>query len=360
MIANKKQFKDLITIVKKILKDKTASRLFIQKEGDKIKIQAVTQQLVIFNFMDNLEVEPTEDKAFVVNPYELESLLKGKTKEIEFKINVDSLEANDVKIPIKQMSLREMKPLNGMKFFEDENLFLQILNEAETVLHESDKESTKYLKLQAVNALAADPIRIHYYRLSEQFEIEEAHIHMDVVKILSKHLTQGLKHGVFKMGEKKAMVISQNDSLFFVINADKKASFPNLKKMTRNTEKIGTIIVNVDELNEKASKYKKAVKEISFEIKDNMLIADPRNEEAEVIETYVQSTEGVLPKVLFNSEAVKGMFSAYTGLVRIEHFDFLNIFGEKAYLWRITSPDKITMIAGIEEPNWDEIKIGNN
>jgi hypothetical protein len=355
----KKELKDVITIVKRFIKDKENGRIFIQSDQDgTIKIQAFTKQIISLHVIEQLD---DEDFAFLVNPYEMEPLLKGRDKELEFHVKEESLFLGESSISIQPHQKKTLVPFRNLSEFNDGAIFLDVLKEADSLLFDSMQACTSYLKMTPKKALATEPKRIHYYRIDELFGFREAYFHKDVVNVLTKVLKGPLKHGMFK----NAFVLQDGDKHYYLLKIDEKVSFPVLRNM-RPLELVSVFEVNAKNFNELAANYKKKVKEIAFSDKDGYMIIDPRNEEFEPGKLPIKSkevnekiTKGNFGNVVFETSTIKGLFMGYDDTVNVEHYRFENSYGQEGYMWRITTTDKITMAAGITEPNWDALKISN-
>lgn len=349
----KKELKDAVATVKRFLKDKVQAKVLVQIEENEVKIQAFTQQLIVFYILKN--VEPKEELAFFVNPYELEGLLKGKEKELAFEIEGETMRNEHGSIPIQHTEKKKMSAIKNVVPFENEQLFLDILKEADTLLHASEHGCTSYLNVSSKRAMAAEPKRIHYYRLEENFQFDNGHIHKDIVGVLTRSLKGNLKHGQIK----NAMIIAENDKTFYFINIDKKTNFPQLNKI-KTQNMVTSFEVDAKQFNEIAKSYKVKVKMIEFKEQNNKLVFDPRDEEFEIGELDIFNQTAPIKPALFDAQTIKGLFNGYDDKVKIEHYEFTNTYGQPGYMWRIVTTNKITMAAGIEEPNWDEIKINHN
>lgn len=355
----KKELKDVVAIVKRFIKDKENGRIFIQSDQDgTIKIQAFTKQIISLHVLQQLD---EEDFAFLVNPYELEPLLKGRDKELEFEVKDDFLFLGEQYVPIQTHGKKTLVPFQNLTEFQNEQIFLDVLKEADSVLFDSMQTCTSYLKITPKKALATEPKRIHFYRMDEQFGFKEACLHKDVVTVLTKVLKGPLKHGMFK----NAFVLQDGEKHYYLLKIDQKVSFPMLRHM-KPLELVSVFEVNATTFNELTANYKKKVKEIAFSDKKGYMEIDPRNEEFETSSLPIQSkhtdekiTKGNFGEVVFESSTIKGLFMGYQGMVNIEHYRFENSYGQEGYMWRITTTDKITMAAGITEPKWDELKIQN-
>jgi len=354
MIIVKKEMKEAIATIKRFMKDKENAKILVQSEnGEDVKIQAHSQQMISLHILKN---QGEDHFSFLANPYEMETLLKGRGVELEMTVDGDKLNANGVSIEINNVPHKNMKALENLQPFKSEKLFLDLLKEADGLLYESEHSCTSFLKLTAKKALAAEPKRIHYYRLDEDFGFKEAYVQKDIVSALAKSLKGSLKHGMFK----NAFVVSENDAAFFLIKIDNVANFPRLNNM-KPTKMVTSFEVDASLFNGMAKNFsKKKVKEIEFAQREQFLIVDPRCEEFEIGKIEMENVEGRLAHSLFDAETAKGLFSGYNEKIKVEHFQFKNTFGEEGYMWRILTTDKITMAAGITEPNWDIIKVGNN
>lgn len=355
----KKELKDVVAIVKRFIKDKENGRIFIQSDQDgTIKIQAFTKQIISLHVLQQLD---DEDFAFLVNPHLLETLLKGRDKELEFHVEGDQLFLGENFIPIQTHGKKTLVPFQNLTPFQNEQIFLDVLKEADNLLFDSMQTCTSYLKVTPKKALATEPKRIHFYRMDEAFGFKEACFHKDVVGVLTKILKGPLKHGMFK----NAFVLQDGEKHYYLLKIDEKISFPILRNM-KPLELVSVFEVNATKFNELTANYKKKVKEIAFSDRDGYMEIDPRNEEFEPSALPIQSkgvnekiTKGNFGEVVFESGTIKGLFMGYDDTVNVEHYRFENSYGQEGYMWRITTTDKITMAAGITEPKWDELKIQN-
>lgn len=354
----KKDLKDFITIAKRFSKQKETLKVFVQVEEEDLYMQVGIKGFALISKFKVENVEENDLKTFEAKVYEFETLLKGRDKMVSFEYEDKKLKIGEASIEVEFKEKISLKIPSISKSFNEPERFVEILKEADSLLVESEQACTSYLKFNQKNALIAEPKRIHYYRWSEELGLEQMYMHKDFVSILAKSLN---KKGALNYipGNKSKMAIIQDNKYFFVVNLESKVNFPDLNKIIANSKAIGHVSLNSDEVFEVIKKYKKEVNMVEFELEDDYIKIDSRNEESGVSKIEILGKSGIFHNALFEKDAIKGLFGSYDGKINLELVKFKNVYGEEAYQWRVITSNKIIMIAGIEEPNWDEIKINS-
>ena len=364
----KKELKEAVTAIKRLSTPKTKgeAKLTIQHahdiEGDESKfyIKASNQDVNIFFEMKNVD---NVSVSVTVNPYDLETLLKGKDKELEFEL-LDAKKEMVLKGESKGISYEPFEGeaknnLKGLVPLKDPDRFVLILKEAESVFCESHIQSSTYLELTPLSARALEPRRIQYYRFEETFEFEKGFLHQNAVKFLSKTLKGPTSQKMF--GD---FLVFQNGNGYFAVKLHKHIFVPDFSEIERK-EECYSFKVNGEEMNKRLKTFTKNVKEIEITLENQQLILNPRDEKFETQRIDVTEVKGEFQPVVFETNTFKGLFLGYEQDVLVRH----QLFGNKppknekapdegeeenGYMWWIYGAEKTMMIAGILEPDYEK------
>jgi hypothetical protein len=347
----KKELKKIITVAKRIV-DKKDGKMLIHCDGDSVKMQCGNP-----NIIANFKIENKDTDSFIIllDPRELEELIKPKQNEFEFILKGSKL----VEIASgKGINKRDFNREIDFNFeetvpFENPELFINVLKDVEKLFCDTELEVTQFLQLNPHGALALEPKRIHYYRFEEKFGFKELFFHADVVKILTKTLKGTFSHGMYKDA-----LLLEHDGVFYILNSKKKMYVPDLRKIKR--EQSGcSFVVNAKEMNDAMKDYKKKCKQLYFSVEGNDLVIDAKEEEFQTQRVNIQSIKGEFQPSIFETETIKGLLASYGENVTIQHQKFMSINGDEGYMWWSYEPHKIIMAAGITEPDhqkeWEKV-----
>lgn len=360
MIIEKKELDDHIKIIKRLFqKDKKNANVHIQSNGE--GTVSFYAKNAFMSYYGEAKDEGERIFSFETDPNVFGKIIKGSARKMNLIIGKKTIQEDGEKQtyairPIESIDVSRKRNLMAdekaeFKPFTEETLVKDVFKEAEQILRESDHDCTSYLMVSSKSAMAIEPKKISLYRLDEEFEFKKSLIHREAVRVLSKSLGKTLKHRTYN----KQLVIKDGSGLFFISLATKVA-FPDLKKINHK-DKESKIRIRLDakEMNDKLKGYTKKCTSLKVKQQENELVILPKEEDFEQ-EVILANVEGSLKEAMFETQTLKGLFQGYSGEVIVEHLPFANIYGETGYMWRITQPQKMSMVAGITEPDYDAIE----
>lgn len=393
MKFKKKEMKDALTVMKRLVKDNKKGKIFVEAKGDmRLYLKAVSDEgtCATYHVITSLN---DETYAFSINPYdldkqltELDNALKKQVKDLkeqgekagldkkeikaEEKALREAQEAVEFKVNSKSITLVggksnfKVTPIEEDLHFYFEELteakhpesFINMLKEAETALKKNKDLNTSYLKITSEKALAAEEKQIHFFRVEEELPFKGGYLHKDNVSILAKSIK-----GSFQMGMKDDQFVLYHNDVYYLVKLENNIQFPSFRSMIPLNRDIA-FRINCDEVNELLTQFKKTkeknshVTEILLSQQGNVLIFDPRNPEYPILEMPIVVVEGSMKRAIFENEILRSFFGAYQGEIQVEQQQFKNVYGVHGYMWRIYTPEKLTMISGIEEPDWEVIE----
>lgn len=389
MKFKRKEMTDALTVIKRLIKDKKNGKISIQAKNDSriyIKSNSEDEKCIVYHVITSLS---EEIYSFSLNPYELDAALKQideRTKR-EIKAFVSTLEKNgedkksirakekelkeelnEIEFKLNQKSISHQETKNNIKigsseedsqfYFDEEQLkelkepekFIQILKETNTVISKAKNINNSYLKITGEKALAAEEKQVHLFRVGEELPFKGGYLYKDYISLLATSVKKE-----FKVGIQEGFFIINNNGVYYLVKIEEKVQFPSFRNM-KPIENEFSFSIDVSEAIDILSNYKKETPDLVITQDGGQLVFDPRNEEFPTSRINIKNVKGNFKKAIFDTTVLKSFFSGYEGEVPIEHQKFKNVYGELGYLWRIYTPEKLTMIAGIKEPEWEEIE----
>lgn len=347
-----KDMKDVLTIIKRMCKDKKVGKMVLQARGDmRIYIKGISDEGNAFTYHAIPSLDD-EEFSIVVNPYDLDTHVKGKNEEREFKLTKTTmtLVGSKASYKIKQSEEDIQFYLSEMKDVVNSAHLIQILKGSETALKKNKEVATSYLKLTSEKGMTASETQLHLFRVGEMLPFEEAFIHKDNVSLLAKSLK-----GEIKIAVDGDFFVLLNQDHYFLVKLEKNPQFPTLRNISP-IKRDFSFTVDATEMNVLLKNYTTKVSEIMLEQDGDSLSMNPRNPDFPTQNIPVIFHEGKLRKAIFALDVFKSFFFGYEGEVKIEQQQFKNVYGTVGYLWRVYTPDKLTMMTGIEEPDWEKIE----
>jgi hypothetical protein len=353
MKYSKKEMKEVLAIIKRLIKDKKNGIIAIQSKGDmRIHImgQSVDGHAKTYHTITSLN---DESYSFQINPYDLDIHSKSKEGEIEFTLSENSISLVGGKNthPIFPFSEDIQFHFDDLKEVENPKTFIEIMKGSDTAMKSNKDLEGSYLKITSEKVLAATRTQIHLFRMDEELPFNSGFLHKDYVSLLAKSIK-----GDFQLGMLEGYLVFWNKNTYYLIKVEDNILFPSFRNMTPLKRDIG-FTIDADQMNESLKDYtKKQVSQVMFTQQGDFLIIDPRNPDCPTHEIEINVAEGNLKKAIFVLDDIKSFFSSYKGIVQLEQQQFKNVYGTIGYLWRIYTKEKLTMISGIEEPDWVKIE----
>lgn len=357
MKFNNKEMVNVLTIVKRIVsketKTKKAGHIHLQAKGDmRIHIKGMSADNGCYSYHTIASLDD-DIFSFLLNPYELEEVLKTKgVTETTFTVQDNTLQLVGGKATFSIQPNEE-----DISFYYDGSLvsskdasgFLNLLKEATTAMKKSKEVSASYLKLTTEKALAVEERQIHMFRVNENLPFAGGYVHRSGISFLATSIK-----GDFQMGIKGNYWVLLNKDVYYLVKIEKKIQFPSLRNMTP-LQRDAKFSIDADVVNKQLKTYKKPVSRLLMNQDGPTLLFHPREEGYEAEAVPIEVLEGYLDRAIFDLDTLKSFFQGYTGKVTVEQVQFKNVYGTLGYMWRIYTPEKLTMTAGIDEPNWTEL-----
>lgn len=349
MKVTKSAMKKLVQIAKRVVDKVDGTILFHANETHYI-IQFSNKQIIAQKKWENKDGMTF---SFRIQPKELEELIKVKGGDVTFSLDANILtvlegeEGQQQAVRLVTEDVRDFETTTE-PMLDSEN-FLTILKEVHTAFEESDFEITNYMVLSKSGSLATTRHRIHYDLFQENFSFKNIYLHGDTVAFLTKTLKGTVYHGLYAN-----QFTIESDGYQYILNTKTKVYVPNIRNIKRGKSAY-EVTVNTKEFQELLKAYKKKCRRIQISFDGNKMILDPRQEDFPVQTLPVIGLKGVPEKAVFNTEVLKGLLSAQQEEVTtILHQDYKSISGEDGYMWWSYKPNKVLMIAGITEPNYEK------
>jgi hypothetical protein len=372
MKVQKTNFKNALEIVKRVSTDSKKGMAIFQSKGDGmlyIKGEMKEQNFCSFHAV---EIEGEEPFCFATNPHQLFKWISGKhevieeeqegkkkPKKIEYmsiKINTKSIRAETGKEKGETLKITPVEEvdisfhLDGLTPLNNSKTFITILKDAERVMKRNKEMHTSYLKLTNEKALAVEEQQFQLYRLQEAFPFQGTFLYKDIVAALSKSLK-----GEVLFGVENQTVLFANKGHLYKWNRKSDVPFPSFRAMEKK-ENGYEIRIHAEKVNELMKSYTTKCKRLLITVEENTLTFDPRDENFPIQSVSAEWIKGEIKKAVFDTQTIKNLFAGYEEEVTVKEKKYRNIYGKEGYLWEIYKEEKITMVAGISEPNWEEIE----
>ena len=233
-------------------------------------------------------------------------------------------------------------------YVQEEELFLQIMKESYDTIKDNTDIRTLYMALRSGKSMVTEERRTQLYRLGEHFPFETLYIHKDALQVISTTIKKGdiihkrTMHGVF----------FRHKEFLFQVFDDQKTVFPNLRKVVTKKEVFhfdveGTVV------QEAIKKYTAKVVSVVCQFTEDKMIIIPNNPEFETKEIPISNVEGTPIECKFPNNVFKGFFGSFENKITIAHIEYRNVKQKDGYLWRIYTPEQLSVMSGISRLNFE-------
>jgi hypothetical protein len=351
----KKEWKDIFSVIKKIVPKET--KILVQSD-DQNRIRLITEQSHLVSIHSTTS-QSTSPVSVYVGLDELDKIIKStkaKDKIERFEVEVQpgkfTVYPIELVIPTEDATNQiAFSPEYPMAFFENSEKIVAMIDDASTLLSKDDQECMGYLKIEPSRGLIVESKQITFYPLKEKAGFKEFLISKKQADTLSKVLSGALLQYGF-VG--KQDLVLQDGAQLFMLKTEREIVFPELKKM-RTSKAIAQCVIDTEALQTQLKDIKKDAKGSAKKVwitsdLNHMTFAFQAEHTAITVPYHNKS----IPfKACFEWNAFKVFVFSQKGDIELKWNDFKNVYGDDGYMWMAQTPEKITMIAGITDPSFE-------
>lgn len=345
----KKSFKDALTIAKRAIQKNGTVQ--ITGEGNEMLVMGQDDNNKTFIYVPLLEETPFF--SFETVPAPIDKWLDKKDRELVFEVRENSFYSVEKKkeIKVEKNSEGKFHDLRALPYqsFNNENLFITSLQEANNMFQKSDDHYANYLRLTDINASMFNELFFTTYFYDEQFGIVDAFgtegiaIHKDAIDVLVKTVKKPKDFGFYLRNN--ALVIKEGNTVFFM-NYKTDVDFPASNSIKSLKETASQFRVNADDIKATLKEFKNTeVKKVSFTAEGDSLIIAPEDTDKAPLEIKAQSE---FPSSMFQTTAAKAFFEGLTGEVTLLYCRFDSRRTNNGYFWAYFDNEKRKIMPGIK------------
>ncbi len=366
--------KKAIENCKRISDKKEVAKVWVRSFGsNNILLYTQRDERGIKYFHHIKTIRPLEmDISFLASPYELETILKGKSKEKVWDLhlnNESSYVTDETNLEINIELFTGKFPIEKLPYqpLNDSEMFRELLDE---VIKASSKEVTA-VEFGGYEISLKAPVYLKRFNLVE--DIPKFIFPIDYINQLARNIicpksTKNKLAHYFKGNELYLRVESENvkkpeESFKQLFVLTQKESFsPKVRALEE--EIIDSFRIRAEELWEYLDRYPAVVSDVYLYDEDGSLIISPYDQTDEQIEhiedvemhpTYKMSYDGELKRTKVDRKGLLSLVSGYAGYQDVSIVKY-NDGDEDCFAFRIYDKYLYSLVMTKKEPNYMEIQ----